>query len=162
MAQILSDHPSGDIRFAKLDEVMDKYNWSPDALIQILHQTQQLFGYLSDDVLRYVSVKMRLPLSQIYGVVTFYHFFSSVPKGKHTITVCMGTACYVKGGDRVFDRLSQDLDINDGETTRDDMFTLCKARCLGTCGLAPAVVIDENVLARMTPDKVSKILKKYN
>lgn len=161
MAQILAEHPSGDIRFAKLDEIMDRYNWSPEALIQILHQTQQLFGYLGDDVLRYISVKMRTPISQIYGVVTFYHFFSTVPKGKHTITVCMGTACYVKGGDRVFDRLSRDLDVNDGETTRDDIFTLCKARCLGACGLAPAVVIDDDVHARMTPDKIVKVVKKY-
>jgi NADH:ubiquinone oxidoreductase subunit E len=161
MAQILAEHPSGDIRFAKLDEVMDAHDRSPDAIILFLQQAQQLFGYLRDDVIKYVALKTRTPLSQIYGVVTFYHFFSTIPKGKHTVTVCMGTACYVKGADRIFDRLSKEFKVGDGETTRDDMYTLCKARCVGACGLAPAVIVDEDVHAKMTPDKIMKVMKKY-
>jgi NADH:ubiquinone oxidoreductase subunit E len=161
MAQVLAEHPSGDVRFSKLDEVMDAYEHSPDAVIHYLQQAQQLFGYLRDDVINYIAVKTRTPLSQIYGVVTFYHLFSTIPKGKHTVTVCLGTACYVKGADRIFDRLAKDLKVDDGETTKDDMYTLCKARCVGACGLAPAVIIDEDVHAKMTPDKCVKILKKY-
>lgn len=161
MVQVLEEHPSGDVRFSKLDEIMNSYDNSPDAIIHFLQQAQLLFGYLRDDVIQYVAAKTRTPLSQIYGVVTFYHFFSTIPKGKHTVTVCLGTACYVKGADRVFDRLVKELGVDDGETTKDDIYTLCKARCVGACGLAPAVIVDEDVHAKMTADKMMKVLKKY-
>lgn len=153
-------HPSGDPRFLELDKAIDREDGDPDSLIQILHTAQSVFGYLGNDVIVYISRRMRVPLSQVYGVVTFYHFFSTVPRGKHTCMVCTGTACYVRGADRLVARLSQELGVEAGQTTPDGLVTLETARCIGACGLAPAVVLDEDVLGRVKVDKLLRQIKK--
>lgn len=149
------------VLYRRLDAVMDQYGRSPDSLIQVLHQAQELFGYLPDEVQRFVARGLRLPISKVYGVVTFYSFFTTVPKGKHTIMVCLGTACYVKGAERILQRLKKELDVELGQTTRDHLFTLSAARCVGACGLAPVAMIGDDVYGKLTPDKMVKVLKKY-
>jgi bidirectional [NiFe] hydrogenase diaphorase subunit len=165
LAAMATAHPSGDPRFASLDDTIRSYHADPTALIQVLHAAQQLFGYLSADVLKYISSALKLPLAQIYGVVTFYHFFTLVPRGKHQIMVCTGTTCHVRGAKQLVERLEQQLAIQEGETTKDGMFTLSTARCIGACALAPAVSIGDDVYGKLTPDKVQKFcqkeLKKY-
>jgi len=162
----LPHHPSGDQRFAQLDQTMAHYKYEPTALIQILHAAQHTFGYLATDVLRYVAGAMRMPLAQVYGVATFYNFFSVVPRGKHQILVCRGTTCHVRGAQQTMDRLGQVLGVKEGETTKDGIFSLHSARCIGACALAPAITIGDDVYGMITPDKVqkfcSKELKKYS
>ena len=158
-------HASGDARFASLDQTIDHYHYDPTALIQVLHAAQQLFGYLSADVLRYVAAALQLPLSQVYGVVTFYHFFTMVPRGKHQILVCTGTTCHVRGSKAILGRIEEELGIQQGETTKDNLFSLNSARCIGACALAPAMAVGDEVYGRLSPDKVLRIcqhdLKKY-
>jgi len=158
-------HPSGDQRFATLDKTIESYDREPTALIQVLHTAQLLFGYLSTDVLRYIATALKLPVSHVYGVVTFYHFFTMVPRGKHQILVCRGTTCHVRGAQALLERLEREFNIKEGETTKDNLFSLNSARCIGACALAPAVAVDDDVYARMSPDKIphfcQKDLKKY-
>ena len=158
-------HPSGDERFATLDQTIAQYHAHPDALIQVLHMAQQLFGHLSADVLRYVSGSLRVPLSQVYGVVTFYHLFTTVPRGKHQIMVCTGTSCHVRGSKLILEKLEKELGVHEGETTKDNLFSLGTARCIGACALAPAVAIGDDVYGKLTADKVPHLckhdLKKY-
>ncbi len=153
-------HPSGDKRFKLLDVAIKRHQFRQDALIEILHSAQELFGYLDSDVLVYVGRALRVPLSRVYGVATFYNFFSMKPAGEHTCVVCMGTACYVKGAGQILEALEKRHGIKAGETTEDGKVSLVTARCLGACGLAPAVVFDGEVagkigvdatLARVTP-----------
>jgi NADH:ubiquinone oxidoreductase subunit E len=162
---VVTTHPSGDARFASLDETIAHYHAEPTALIQVLHAAQQLFGYLSADVLRYIAAALKLPLAQVYGVVTFYHLFTLVPRGKHQIMVCRGTACHVRGAQMILERLEQQLGIKEGETTKDNLFSLHTARCIGACAMAPAVAIGDDVYGKLSPDKVVKFcqkdLKKY-
>ena len=124
-----------------------------------------MFGYLNADVLRYVAGSLKLPIAQVYGVVTFYHLFTMVPRGKHQILVCRGTACHVRGAQVVLERLQQQLGLKEGETTKDNLLSLHSARCIGACSLAPAVAVGDDVYAKLTPDKVQKFcqkdLKKY-
>jgi bidirectional [NiFe] hydrogenase diaphorase subunit len=158
-------HPSGDERFAVLDKTIKQYDAHPDALIQILHMAQQLFGYLSADVLRYVASSLKLPIAQVYGVVTFYHLFTMLPRGKHHIVVCRGTACHVRGAQVILERLQQQLGIREGETTKDNLLSLHSARCIGACSLAPAIAVDDDVYGKLSPDKIPRLcqkeLKKY-
>jgi NADH:ubiquinone oxidoreductase subunit E len=165
-APLLPHHPSGDQRFSALDQTIEFYKREPTALIQILHAAQNTFGYLAADVLRYVAGAMRMPLAQVYGVATFYNFFSIVPRGKHQILVCRGTTCHVRGAQQTMDRLGQVLGVNEGETTKDGIFSLHSARCIGACALAPAITIGDDVYGMITPDKVQKFctkdLKKYS
>ncbi len=149
------------VLYRQLDAVMAQYERSPDSLIQVLHRGQELFGYLPEEVQEYIAKGLKLPISKVYGVVTFYSFFTTVPRGKHTIMVCLGTACYVKGAERILQRLKKELGVELGETTRDHLFTLSAARCVGACGLAPVAMIDDDVYGKLTPDKVVKTLKKY-
>lgn len=162
---LLPYHPSGDQRFAALDQTITRYNNEPTALIQVLHSAQQLFGYLSADVLRYIASALKLPLAHIYGVVTFYHFFTMVPRGKHQILVCRGTTCHVRGASTVLEELQKELQIKEGETTKDNLLSLNTARCIGACALAPALSVDDDVYGRLSPDKVRRLcqkdLKKY-
>jgi bidirectional [NiFe] hydrogenase diaphorase subunit len=160
IAPSLTTHPSGDIRFASLDETIAHYNYEPTALIQVLHAAQHLFGYLSADVLRYVAAALKLPLSQVYGVVTFYHFFTMVPRGKHQILVCTGTSCHVRGSKTILERLEQQLGIKQGETTKDHLFSLNTARCIGACALAPAIAIGDDVYGKLSPDKIPRLCQK--
>ena len=140
-------HASGDKRFKILEVHMKKFLFRHDALIEILHKAQELFGYLEDDLLLFIAYKLKLPQSRVYGVATFYHFFSLKPQGEHTCVVCMGTACYVKGADKVIAALQESLNVKPGETTSDNKVSLLTARCIGACGIAPAVVYDGKVTA---------------
>lgn len=144
-------HTSGDKRFKILEVHMKKLQFRHDALIEILHKAQELFGYLEDDLLLFISYKLKLPPSRVYGVATFYHYFNLKPQGLHTCVVCMGTACYVKGSDKVMAAIQGRLKINSGETTGDNKVSLLTARCIGACGIAPAVTYDGQVAAKQTP-----------
>jgi len=134
---------------------------SESQLIKVLHKVQEVFGYLSPKTLDAVAQLLQVPSSTVSGVATFYHFFRTVPKGKHTINVCLGTACYVKGGQAIADKFREELGIEFGETSGDGMFSLNAARCLGTCGLAPVVMIDEEVHGQVTPEQVPALQDKY-
>jgi bidirectional [NiFe] hydrogenase diaphorase subunit len=144
-------HASGDKRFRILEVHMKKHQFRQDALIEVLHKAQELFGYLEDDLLLFVAAKLKLPPSRVYGVATFYHFFTLKPQGKHTCVVCMGTACYVKGADKVLAAVEARAGIKAGETTPDGQLSLLTARCIGACGIAPAVIFDGAVTPRQTP-----------
>jgi bidirectional [NiFe] hydrogenase diaphorase subunit len=151
-------HPSGDKRFKILEVHMKKHQFKHDALIEVLHKAQELFGYLEDDVLLFVAHHLKLPPSRVYGVATFYHFFQLKPQGEHTCVVCLGTACYVKGADKVVAAVEQLTKIKPGETTPDNKVSLLTARCIGACGIAPAVTYDGQVAAKQSPeDTVAKV-----
>ena len=145
-------HPSGDKRFKLLEVAMKRHQFRPDALIEVLHAAQQLFGYLELDLLLFIARHLKLPPSRVYGVATFYHLFTLKPKGKHACVVCTGTACYFKGADRLLAVLKQQAGVGPGETTADGNLSVLSARCLGACGVAPAVVLDGTVKGHETPD----------
>jgi bidirectional [NiFe] hydrogenase diaphorase subunit len=147
-------HPSGDQRFKLVDRTLKRFRYQPDALIEVLHTAQEAFGYLSEDLLVYVATQLKTPLSRVYGVATFYHLFSFKPLGEHTCTVCLGTACYVKRAAEILAALEAETGIQAGQTTPDGRFSLATARCLGSCGLAPVLVIDGNVVGKQTPASV--------
>jgi len=134
---------------------------SESHLISILHKIQAHFGHLSKEQLNAVSQLANIPLTKITGVATFYHYFRLTPRGKHIINVCMGTACYVKGAEKISQKLMDELGIHFGETTKNGLFTLEAARCVGTCGLAPVIMIDEQVYGPITPNDIAIILDKY-
>lgn len=144
-----------------LREVISDYEKNEDNLIQILHMAQAIFGFLPEEVQKFISEEMDLPLSKINGVISFYSFFSTQPKGRHTIQVCLGTACYVRGGKKVVEKIKELLDIDVKETTKDQKFSLEVMRCIGACGLAPAISIDGEVYKRVNPNKIQEILNKY-
>lgn len=146
------EHASGDKRFKILEVHMKKHQFRHDALIEVLHKAQELFGCLEDDLLLFISHKLKLPPSRVYGVATFYHFFQLKPQGEHTCVVCMGTACYVKGAEKVIAAIQQQAKIHPGETTADNKLSLLTARCIGACGIAPAVIYDGQVAAKQTPE----------
>ena len=135
----------------KLLEICDAHGNQPGELINVLHKAQHLFGYLPAEVQRIVADKLNIPVSKVYGVVTFYSFFTMTPKGEHPISVCMGTACYVRGAEKVLDEFKRILNINVGETTPDGKYSLSSLRCVGACGLAPVVLIGEKVFRKRNP-----------
>lgn len=147
-------HPSGDNRFKLLEAAMKKHQHRPDALIEVLHRAQELFGYLSLDLLIHIAHSLKLPPSRVYGVATFYHFFSLAPKGEHSCVVCLGTACYVRGAAAILNAAEHRLGIKSGDTTADGRISLETARCLGACGIAPTVVVDGTVTGHQTPEQV--------
>ncbi|HPJ21231.1 MAG TPA: NADH-quinone oxidoreductase subunit NuoE [Clostridia bacterium] len=147
--------------FSLLEKTIDDYESKESNLIQILHMAQAIFGYLPEDVLKFISEKMNLPMSKVSGVVSFYSLFSTQPKGRHSIKVCLGTACYVRGGSKIVDKIKELLDIEVGETTKDMNFSLEVMRCIGACGLAPAIAIDDTVYKRVNPNKLRQILAQY-
>src|SRR5512137_1381928 len=157
--QAALDHASGDKRFKILEVHMKKHQFRHDALIEVLHKAQELFGYLEDDLLLFVSYKLKLPPSRVYGVATFYHFFQLKPQGQHACVVCMGTACYVRGADKVLAAIEEKARIKAGETTGDNQMSLLTARCIGACGIAPAVVYDGTVTPRQTPEAALERVK---
>ena len=132
-----------------------------DSLIPVLHKAQALFGYLPVDLQEYIAKALDVPASEVYGVVTFYTYFTMQPRGRHTINVCLGTACYVRGAKQVVEAFSELLGIKIGETTPDRRFTLTAQRCFGACGLAPAVMINQDVHGRVNPKKVAELLEQY-
>jgi len=146
------EHASGDKRFKILEAHMKKFQFRHDALIEILHKAQELFGYLENDLLLFIAYRLKLPQSRVYGVATFYHFFTLKPQGEHTCVVCMGTACYVKGAEKLIAAIQENLKIKPGETTPNNKVSLLTARCIGACGIAPAVVYDGAVTPRQTPE----------
>ncbi|MFQ4146724.1 bidirectional hydrogenase complex protein HoxE [Chlorogloeopsis sp. ULAP02] len=152
-------HPSADKRFKMLDATMKRHQYQQDALIEILHKAQELFGYLESDLLLYIAHALKLPPSRVYGVATFYHLFSLAPKGKHTCVVCTGTACYVKGAPEILANLEKSAHIRAGETTPDGQVSLLTARCLGACSLAPAVVFDGAVCGYQTAESVQERIR---
>jgi bidirectional [NiFe] hydrogenase diaphorase subunit len=155
------EHASGDKRFKILEVHMKKFQFRHDALIEILHKAQELFGYLEDDLLLFIAYKLKLPQSRVYGVATFYHFFTLKPQGEHTCVVCMGTACYVKGAEKVIAAVQDTFKIKSGETTADNKLSLLTARCIGACGIAPAVVYDGTVTPRQTAETALEQLRKW-
>lgn len=150
-----------DEKSKKLQEVIEKYKDTDGALIPILHEAQDIYGYLPLSVQKKIAEGINVPLSEVYGVVTFYAQFSLNPKGKFKISACMGTACYVKGANLVLNKLQEKLGIGVGECTKDGKFSLDACRCIGACGLAPVIMINDDVYGRLTPNDVDDILKKY-
>lgn len=155
------EHASGDKRFKILEAHMKKHQFRHDALIEILHKAQELFGYLEDDLLLFVSHKLKLAPSRVYGVATFYNFFTLKPQGEHTCVVCLGTACYVKGADKIIAAIEQQAKIRPGETTPDNKFSLLTARCIGACGIAPAIVLDGAITPHGTPELVTERIREW-
>lgn len=133
---------------------MKRHHYRQDALIEVLHKAQESFGFLEPDVLEFVARGLKLPLSQVYGVATFYHLFSLKPSGKHTCVVCTGTACYIKGSDKILAALEDKLDVKVGETSADGEVSLMSARCVGACGGAPIVVFDGEVAGQQDVELV--------
>jgi len=146
----------------KLNSIIEKFKGKPGGLIPVLEEAQVALEYLPISVQKKIASGLNLPLSRVYGVVTFYSFFTMTPRGKHTVRVCLGTACYVRGGKAIYEKLEKEFGITEGETTPDRMFTLETVRCLGACGLGPVVVVDEVVHGRVKPGKVKEILSQYN
>src|SRR5438270_9065316 len=153
--------PSADKRWRLVDATMRRLGNHSRGLIETLHTVQETFGYLDEEALRYVAISLRVPLSRAYGVATFYHFFTLKPAGEHTCVVCMGTACYIKGAPQLLSALQHDLEIKPGETTENGKVSLLTARCLGSCGLAPAVVYDHEVAGKGTTQALREHLTKW-
>ena len=148
-------------QLARIDRVLDEYKSKPGALIPVLQTAQTMFGYLPKSVLRRVSAALNKPYSEVAGVVGFYSFFSTVPRGTFLVRVCLGTACYVRGGNEVLSAMKKALGIDIGQTTADRLFSLDIGRCFGACGLAPVIMVNDNVHQRVKPSKVNDILNVY-
>ena len=146
----------------ELRAIIDKHKESRGALIPVLHEAQELYGYLPLEVQRTIAEELEIPLAEVYGVVSFYAQFTTNPKGKYRISVCMGTACYVKGANEILDRLKTRLSIDVGECTEDGRYSLDACRCIGACGLAPVVTVNDEVFGKLLPDDVDGIVDKYD
>lgn len=149
-------------QIAELDGIIEKYKKEPGALIPVLEEAQRRLEHLPVSVQKRIARGLNLPFNRVYGVVTFYSFFTMTPRGKHTVRVCLGTACYVRGGKRIAEIVRKQFGVNEGETTKDRMFTFETVRCLGACGLGPVVVVDDDIHGRVKPAKVSDILGNYS
>ena len=147
------------VNFVK--EVCKSFNNDGGEVINVLHKVQGEFGYLPAEIQELVAKELNIPVSRVYGIVSFYSFFTMTPKGEHPISVCLGTACYVRGAEKVLDELKRQLGINVGEVTPDGKFSLTCLRCVGACGLAPVIEVGEKVYGRVTPDHVKDILAEY-
>ncbi len=145
----------------ELKEVCKKFNYEKSELINVLHAAQGIFGYLPAEVQEIVADQLNVNIAHVYGVVTFYSFFTMTPKGEHPISICMGTACYVRGAEKVLDEFKRLLDVKVGETTPDGKFSVSSLRCVGACGLAPVVTVGEKVYGRVAPEDVKDILAEY-
>ena len=148
-------------KYAALAQVIDELKNEPGCLMPIMQRAQDIFGYLPEDVQNIIAKGLDIPVSDVYGVATFYAQFNLEPKGKYIISVCLGTACYVKGAQLVLDELEKVLGVPAGSTTPDGLFTLNATRCLGACGLAPVIMVNDDVYGRLTPDQVAGIIEKY-
>lgn len=147
--------------FSKIDGVIAKFQGRPGALIPVLEEVQGITGYLPESIQRRVSKGLSIPLAHVYGVVTFYSFFTMTPRGKHQIKVCLGTACHVRGGQQVIEKIEEDLGIMPGECTADRQFSLDIVRCLGCCALAPVMVVGDNIHKQLKVPELPAIMKKY-
>lgn len=146
---------------SSLDRVIEDGKDSPGSLIPVMEEAQTLLGFLPEPVLKRISRGLDIPLSHVFGVATFYSFFTMTPRGKHTVRVCLGTACYVLGGKRIAEVIEKEFGVEEGGTTQDRLFTFEVVRCLGACGLGPVVVVDDDVHGRVKPSEVKKILLQY-
>lgn len=153
------DAQATDPRYKLVERTLKRCHYQQDALIEVLHTAQEAFGFLTDELMTYVARELKLPQSWVYGVATFYHFFSLKPQGEHTCVVCMGTACYVKRSAEIVSVVREKFGIDPGQTTSDGKLSLATARCLGSCGLAPVLVVDNEVLGKETPGSTLKKLK---
>ena len=145
-------------KYAELDQFIDSLPTTKGELIRVLHRAQGIFGYLPKEVQVHVAKRLDVPVSKVYGVVSFYSFFTMNPKGKYDVSVCLGTACYVRGADRILEAITKKIGIGVGETTEDAKFSLRTLRCVGACGLAPVVMINDKVYGRVTPEMVDSII----
>jgi NADH-quinone oxidoreductase E subunit len=146
---------------SRLDNVFEKHQGEEGALIPVLQEAQGIYGYLSKEVLATIAKRLNIPLSRIFGVVTFYAQFYTTPRGRYTVRVCRGTACHVRGGKNVLKAVQQALGIGEGETTLDFKFTFETVACLGACALSPVLLVNKNYYGKLTPAKVEKVLKQY-
>ena len=153
--------PNKDSRYDLLAKVIDENRNTPGPLMPVLQEAQNIFGCVPEDVQKIIAKELNYTLSEVYGVVTFYAQFTLKPKGKHTISVCLGTACYVKGANEILQRFSKELNLPIGETSDDGKYTLLATRCLGACGLAPVITINEEVYGRLKSDEVPNVIKDY-
>ena len=153
--------PSDDKRWKIVAGTMRKNGFARHALIETLHTVQSSFGYLDDDAIRFVAKSLRVPLSQAYGVVTFYHHFSLKPPGKHTMTICTGTACYIKGTDKLIASAEKYLGLRAGQTTKDGQISLMTARCVGACGRAPVVLTDNQMIGQVSSEQMIEQLERW-
>lgn len=149
------------VGFKELDEYISSLEDKQGSLIIILHRAQKIFGYIPEDIQEFIGKKINMPVAKIYGVVSFYNFFSMKPKGKYQISVCTGTACYVRGADKVLEAIKKELNIQVGEVTKDGVFSLDCLRCVGACGLAPVIIVGEEVHGKVKPNEVKNILVSY-
>ncbi len=145
----------------ELERIIEEHRGQPGALIPVLHRAQNLFGYLPAEVQERIAEGLGIPVSEVYGVVTFYSFFTMVPRGRQTVRVCLGTACYVRGGRRVLEQVERELSIGVGGTTEDREFSLEVVRCIGACGLAPVMTVGDDIHRRVKPGKVGELLAKH-
>lgn len=151
-----------DSMFQELEQYINALPEKNGMLIAVLHKAQEIFGYLPREVQVFVGKKLQIPVSQVYGVVSFYSFFTMKPKGQYPVAICLGTACYVRGADKILDYFKRELNINVGETTPDGKFSLDALRCVGACGLAPVVLVGEKVYGRITTlEQVKEIIAEY-
>lgn len=147
-------------KYERIAKVIDDFRGRPGSLIQILHMAQGIYGYLPLELQRFIAYRLDVPLSEVWGVATFYSYFSTKPRGEYTIRVCLGTACYVRGGLEIMKRLTQTLGVPVGGTTPDNKFSLEVMRCIGACGLAPAVQVNDTVMRQVNPEKLNRILSR--
>jgi NADH-quinone oxidoreductase subunit E len=147
--------------FTQADEILNKRSGGEELLISILQELQEIYGYLPEELLNKVGKRLRLPMSRIYGVITFYAQFYTTPRGRHTVRVCRGTACHVRGGKQVLKTVHQRLGIGENETTSDFKFTFETVACLGACALSPVLLVDKTYYGKLTPAKVEQVLKQY-
>jgi len=146
----------------KIREICSSFSNDPQELINVLHKCQESFGYLPAEIQEVISGELKVPVAKIYGVITFYSFFTMTPRGKYPVSICMGTACYVRGAEKVLDEFRKELGIQVGQTTGDGRFSLSSLRCVGACGLAPVVMVGDKTYGRGPPDDVKNILKEYS
>ena len=150
----IAQPPTQDKRWKIVETTMRRNDFQPRALIESLHSVQQTFGFLDTPAMKWVAASLCVPLSQVYGVATFYHFFTLKPQGEHTCVVCLGTACYIKGSRKLLDDVARRYSVKEGQTTRDGRLSMLVARCIGACGLAPVAVLDGQVMAKSTSEQL--------
>lgn len=148
-------------KFHELEEFINNLSNKKGAVIEVLHKAQHIFGYLPEEVQLFVSEKLNIPASQVFGVVSFYSYFTTEPRGEYVVNICMGTACFVRGSGKVLTEFEKKLNIRSGQTTPDGKFTVGSLRCVGACGLAPVVMVNEKVYGNVTPEDVDNILAEY-
>jgi len=153
--------PSADTRWKALDRAMQRHDCRPDALIETLHVAQDIFGYLDTDTLKYIAARLQVPPSKVYGVTTFYNHFNTKPRGEHTLVVCTGTACHVKGNDRLLAWVKERHGLRPGETTPDNRLSLVEVRCVGACALAPVILADGEITGKTDFEQTTAIIEEW-